>query len=147
MSRFSADDLAAAADDRTIRWRAGLPAEPILSREDQYLSEGRWHIQERNEAWSAGNIHAAWHEQLILDAFFAPVVAGLPGDRWEAEQRSDAATRAAATTGTYRSAAHPHSIYPWRPFVLWLPIAAIVTLIAAFGFRSSGRPAGAGQPA
>jgi hypothetical protein len=69
-----------------------------LSREDQYLSEGLWHVQRRNEAWKSGDIPTAWRENLILEKFFAPVLnaqtyASATLHRWPVEQRAEAASR------------------------------------------------------
>jgi len=69
-----------------------------LSREDQYLSEGLWHVQLRNEAWKNGDIATAWRENLILEKFFAPVLdaqtyASATLHRWPPEQRGEAAFR------------------------------------------------------
>ncbi len=139
LSRFSAEELVAAARDRPARWDGEPPSEGRFSREDHYLAEARWHIQERNEAVSAGDIRAAWHEQLILDAFFEPVLEVLPGVRWPPEQRAEAEARAAAEPGAYRSAAHPHPIYPWNPRVVWTAVAAAVVLITWVGLVR-GRP-------
>ena len=69
-----------------------------FSREDQYLSEGLWHVQRRNEAWEKGDLGAAWRENLILERFFAPVLdvptyASATAQRWPPEQHTEAASR------------------------------------------------------
>ncbi len=99
VSRYSEAQLAAFAADRAGRWRTGPPVTVRrFSREDQYLSEGLWHVQRRNEAWEQGAIGAAWRENLILEKFFAPVLdaqtyASDAPQRWPAEQRAEAASR------------------------------------------------------
>lgn len=101
-SRYSQADLAAAERDRAERWRRHPPlAVRRISREDQYLAEGLSHVRQRNAAWTAGDIAAAWRENRILEQFFAPVLdtptyASKQGNRWPAEQRADAASRVAA---------------------------------------------------
>jgi hypothetical protein len=88
-----------------------------FSREDQYLSEGLWHVQRRNEAWQRGDVAAAWRENLILEKFFAPVLdaqtyASATLHRWPAEQRAEAASRPAVDR-------HPSSRtdYRWPLYV------------------------------
>ena len=99
VSRFTPAQLAALAKERGAQWRASSPvAIHRLSREDQYLSEGLWHVQRRNEAWKNDDIPAAWRENLILERFFAPVLdaqtyASDTAQRWPAEQRAEAASR------------------------------------------------------
>ena len=99
VSRYNAAQLAAFAGDRDGQWRASPPVTiRRFSREDQYLSEGLWHVQRRNEAWEQGDIAAAWRENLILEKFFAPVLdartyASDAPQRWPAEQRAEAASR------------------------------------------------------
>ena len=99
VSRYSGAQLAAFAADRAGQWRTSPPVTVRrFSREDQYLSEGLWHVQRRNEAWEKGDIGAAWRENLILEKFFAPVLdaqtyASEVPQRWPAEQRAEAASR------------------------------------------------------
>ena len=99
MSRYTAPQLAELARDRRARWREAPPVSlRRISREDQYLSEGLWHVQRRNEAWTNGDVAAAWRENLILEKFFAPVLdaqtyASDTLHRWPAEQRAEAASR------------------------------------------------------
>jgi hypothetical protein len=118
VSRHTAAQLSALAQDRAARWRASPPvAIRRFSREDQYLSEGLWHVQRRNEAWQRGDVAAAWRENLILEKFFAPVLdaqtyASATLHRWPAEQRAEAASRPAVDR-------HPSSRtdYRWPLYV------------------------------
>src|SRR5262249_57312308 len=93
-SRFTAAQLTAVAADRTRRWHASPPtAAPTLSREDQYLTEGLWHVRERDRAWNADDPFTAWRENRILEAFFAPVLdtpsyPSLMPARWPVQQRA-----------------------------------------------------------
>jgi len=74
-SRYDAATLLADSADRATRWHANPPTQVRrLSREDQYLSEGLWHIQERNRAWGADDPFTAWRENLLLERFFSPVL-------------------------------------------------------------------------
>ena len=99
VSRYTAAQLAALARDRTVAWKARPPlAIGRVSREDQYLSEGLWHVQRRNQAWENGDIAVAWRENLILERFFTPVLdtqtyASATAQRWPPEQRAEAASR------------------------------------------------------
>jgi hypothetical protein len=98
-ARYTAAELAELARDRAERWAVDPPIVlRRLSREDQYLSEGLWHVQRRNMAWDGGDLSTAWRENVILETFYAPILdaptyAGLEGQRWPAEQRSDAEKR------------------------------------------------------
>src|SRR5688572_7227645 len=74
-SRFTAGALTAAAADRAGRWHREPPATAAgFSREDQYLTEGMWHVQRRNAAAGAGDSRIAWQENRILEIFFDPVL-------------------------------------------------------------------------
>ena len=131
LSRFSAGELEAAALDRAARWGGVPPVERRLSREDHYLSEARWHIQERNQAVSAGEFGVALNEQRILDAFYGPVLDVLPAERWPALQRADVEARAGGATGAFSSKAHPHPIYTWRPAMFWAGVLTAGGVLAA----------------
>jgi hypothetical protein len=99
VSRFTPGELSMLARERTTRWRTDPPVVVArYSREDQYLSEGLWHVQRRNEAWAQGNIAEAWRENMILERFFAPVLdtasyASPAPPRWPPEQRAAAASQ------------------------------------------------------
>ncbi len=87
-----------------------------LSREDHYLSEGWWHVEARNRASSAGHARAAWGENRILEAFFAPVLdtpsyISRTGHRWSAEQREHTRAQVQNPGEPYVSDAHPYPIY------------------------------------
>ena len=55
-----------------VRWSTSPPSgvPRLFSREDQYLTEGLWHVQARNTAWDANDIDAAWGENVILGEYF-----------------------------------------------------------------------------
>ncbi|MBI4888822.1 MAG: VanZ family protein [Acidobacteria bacterium] len=122
-SRYTGTELAAAARERTARWRTDPPlVQRRLSREDQYLTEGLWHVRRRNETWEAGDARAAWRENLILEKFYAPVLdtpsyAGAE-HRWPAAQREEAAQRTAGHREPSASDAYAYPLYvwPWRMF-------------------------------
>jgi len=116
-SRYTASELLANAADRGQRWRT----EPLTtlrrySREDQYMSEGLWHIQARNEA--SGDPLTQWKENLILEKYFQPVL-DFPtyntpnGGRWPQEQRDNIRAIAAGDTRPWVSKANPYPIYAW----------------------------------
>lgn len=99
VSRYTPAQLTALSRDRADRWRRDPPVTiHRFGREDQYLSEGLWHVQRRNSAWESGDLAAAWRENLILETFFGPVLdartyASASAQRWPAEQRAAAASR------------------------------------------------------
>jgi VanZ family protein len=133
-SRYDADALTSASIDRAARWRTTPPgpARP-LSREDQYLSEGLWHVQERNRAWGVDDPFTAWRENLILERFYGAVLDMPTGRsrqtaRWPQQQRDDTAARLASDPGIYISRAAPYPIYAWPPLAFW---SAVVLVIAA----------------
>jgi len=135
-SRYDAAQLGALAADRTARWRVEPPpaTPPRFSREDQYLSEGLWHVQARNKAWEA-DIGRAWLENRILEAYFDPVLDVrtnvVPVSRWPAEQRRDAESRAAQLGAIpSESRAEPLPIYAWPRSIYW----SVVGLIAGILF-------------
>jgi hypothetical protein len=101
-SRFTRAELLDASRNRGIRWRTNPPlAQRRVSREDQYLSEGLWHVSRRDGFWEAGDTDRAWRENRILEKFYLPVLdspthADQRGHRWPDAQREDAARRLAA---------------------------------------------------
>jgi hypothetical protein len=122
-SRYTAEALEQLAHDRAERWRVDPPRiQRRLSREDQYLSEGLWRVRRRNQAWSDGDIATAWHENLILEKFYAPVLdtptyASASRQRWPAAQRDDARARAGDLFARYDSRDYPYALYVWPRFL------------------------------
>jgi VanZ like protein len=118
-SRYSADALQRASQDRAERWRTRPPVlQRRLSREDQYLTEGLWHVARRNGAWAAGDVVTAWRENRILEKFYAPVLdsptyAGREGHRWPPAQRVDAGERRGSKAGPYASHDYAYPLYVW----------------------------------
>jgi hypothetical protein len=148
-SRYSKAGLQQEARDRADRWRANPPIVlRRLSREDQYMDEGLWHVRRRNEAWTDGDIFASWHENLILEKYFAPVLdtpsyAAPAGSRWAPAQRVDAQNRAGA--GPYTSRAEPHPIYIWPRGAFWalaLAMAGVMASSALIVRSTARRPTG-----
>jgi hypothetical protein len=140
-SRYSAGHLAALSAERAERWKRDPPARlRRLSREDQYMTEGVTHVQERNEMWAAGDRVAAWKENRILEKYYAPVLdtpsyVSRTGHRWPAEQRADAEATVARTPAAdhpraYASAAHPSPIYTWPKPLFWAVVAVLMGAIA-----------------
>jgi VanZ family protein len=130
-SQHTIEELNTLQADRAVRWRADPPIGiRRLSREDQYLDEGLWHVRERNRRWEAGDIAAAWHENLILERFFVPVLdsttyASPGGTRWAPEHRADAQSRITLSNAPpFVSAAAPRSIYGWSKAGYWSVVAA-----------------------
>jgi hypothetical protein len=113
-----------------------------LSREDQYLDEGVWHVRERNRTWDEGDITAAWRENLILERFFEPVLdrptyVSLNGNRWPPEHRADAEARADHSRGDFLSLAEPYPILDWNKTAYWIAVLIAAALVAAGGFIAS----------
>lgn len=99
VSRYDAGTLRTLADARRARWATDPPmVRRTLTREDQYRSEGEAHVRARNTAWDAGDVNTAWRENLILEAFYAPVLdtpshISPTGHRWHPDHRADAERR------------------------------------------------------
>ena len=89
-------------------------------------------MQRRNEVADPQRV---WHENLILEKYFAPVL-DFPtystgaGAKWPPEQRANAETRAAIDARAYRSTANPYPIYTWNPVLFWLAVIAVIGTIA-----------------
>jgi hypothetical protein len=140
-SHYTADQLDALSRDRGERWKTDPPKTlRRLSREDQYLDEGLWHVRRRNVV----EVDEAWRENLILERFFAPVLdtptyASPTGNRWPAEQRADLATRIGTAPGEFVSAAEPYPIVAWSKAIYWPAVMALALLLAglsiAIGLR------------
>lgn len=132
-SLYTASELQAHARDRAQRWPANPPIDKTrLAREDQYRTEGIQHVRERNRAWEAGDINAAWRENVILEEYYAPVLD--TGHRWSSEQRRDAETRASAPRAApYVSGAYPYHVYTWRPLLWWIAVIGIACVILVAG--------------
>ena len=132
-SHYSPEELQQLASDRLGRWRVNPPLVlKRLSREDQYLDEGLWHIRERNRRWEAGDYEVAFRENAILERYFAPVIdtksyAAPESSRWPPEQKADARQRAKGGI-TFISEAEPYPIFATPRWQFW---AAVLTFSAA----------------
>ena len=118
-SRYTAAELSELARDRAGRWRAQPPrVQRRLSPEDQYLTEGLWHVQRRNQALSAGDMPEAWRENRILEQFYAPILdvptyANLLGHGWSVEQRLEVEAQVGTDRGPAMIDAYPYPLYVW----------------------------------
>jgi hypothetical protein len=129
-SRFSAPELRALSAGPAGRWPVARPSPPLLSREDHYLSEATFHIQERNRSLGDGNAAAAWRENLILERFYRPVLDfAMPASRWPPEQRVDVAARAAGDRRVYVSEAYPLPLYAWNRTWFWAATAVLIGIV------------------
>jgi hypothetical protein len=146
-SRHTAPELDALQRDRADRWLTAPPLNiPRLSREDQYLDEGLWHVRERNRRWDAQEITAAWHENLILERFFAPLLdrqtyVSPGGNRWPPEHRADAQSRAVPDPA-FVSQAETYPILAWSKPLYWSAVVAVALLCVGLPMlkrRSTGR--------
>jgi VanZ family protein len=142
-SQHTLHELNALQADRAERWKTAPPVGiRRLSREDQYLDEGLWHVRERNRRWDAGDVRAAWHENLLLERFFAPVLDSKTylspnGTRWPPEHRLDAEKRVTPINSPFVSAAAPRTIYAWSKPVYWLAVSALCLLFLIPAARRS----------
>lgn len=155
-SRFTASELEHASKDRARRWSEAGPPTAVrrLSREDQYLAEGLWHVQRRNDAVVEAQMLSAWMENRILERYFAPVLdhpsyASPAPSRWPPEQRSSVEGQVAAgqpgNEGTlYISRANPFPLLLWNR-TMFRTLAAVATLACVLLFvrGSASRVAGA----
>jgi hypothetical protein len=150
-SRYTAGELAELSAARGRQWQADPPplTIPRLSREDQYLTEGIEHVRRRNELWDEGDRAAAWHENRILEQYYAPVIGvrsyhAKDGSRWPDEQRRhaelarEAGGAEARPAGTdvplYVSRSNPAPIYTWPKPLFWLAtLAAVGAILGATG--------------
>jgi VanZ family protein len=137
MSIYSGGDLDRLAADRIERWRTNPPI--VLKRfsaEDQYMSEGLWHVQRRNRAWDAGDVGTAVEENMILERFFSPVLdtpsfVSKTGHRWSAAHKNEAETRLSQETSAsaaYLSDANTYPIFTWSRTMFWTVVGVLVTL-------------------
>jgi len=136
-SHYTEDELNNLQGHRAALWQTQPPINiPRLSREDQYLDEGLWHVRKRN---SAEQISEAWRENLILERFFVPVLdmptyASPSGNRWPPEQRADISQRAGGSD-SFVSTAESYPIVVWSGRAFWsvVILVALVLAIAPFG--------------
>lgn len=114
LSRYSGVRLLELSADRAALWAADPPlVRRTLAREDQYRSEGEAHVRARNTAWDREDYRTAWHENLILERYYAPVLdtpshISATGHRWHPDHRTDAERRVADL--------------PQIPFVSYAPV-------------------------
>ena len=92
------------------------------------------HVRERNRCWTEQNVRCAWHENLILEQYFAPVLdtpsyVSANGFRWPSEQRADAATRQPPDDGLYSSEAKEVPIVVWSKIGFWCAVTGVVVLL------------------
>jgi VanZ family protein len=130
-SQFDAAALTVAATDRAARWRTEPPRTGDgIAREDHYLAEGQWHVQRRNEAAAGTDGWRAWHENMILETFFAPVLD--LGSRWSEEARAQAERHALPDHASYVSNAEPYRIYAMNKWLYWSVTMGLLVAIWIF---------------
>lgn len=134
-SHYSAERLVELSRDRAARWQTDPPTVlRRLSREDQYMDEGLWHVRRRNAAAAA----EAWAENRILEEFYAPVLdapsyVSATGHRWPAGQRANIEREAAGSGHWIVSRAEPYPIYTLPRWSLWSAAVSAVLAIALLG--------------
>ena len=137
-SIYSASELDALARDRVREWATNPPVArpPRLSREDQYMSEGLLHVQERNRRWGAGEVTEAWFENRILEKYFPPVLdtpsyISKTGLRWPSEQRADGERRSSKDSRAFISHAQGEfPIFTWPRSAFYTISAVVVCMLA-----------------
>lgn len=136
-SHYPESRLLELALERTAAWRRDPPLVlRRLSREDQYMDEGLWHVRRRNSV----EPRESWEENQILETFYAPVLdtpsyASATGHRWSREQRAAVAAHAAGERERYVSAAEPYPIYTFPRWWLWSSAMAAIVILALSGSR------------
>jgi hypothetical protein len=136
-SRYTWQALMATRDARAAEWRVRPPvALRRISREDQYLSEGMFHVQWRNRMWTEGDLEAAWWENRILETYYEPVLdtpsyVSTTGHRWPPEQRAHAAAHAASRRQPYVSGAYPVPVFTWPRSLFWSAHVLLAALVFA----------------
>lgn len=115
-----------AAELSKTPWTGTTTVVPGFAREDHYLSEALWHLQERNRAEGQHEPQTAWHENLILERFYAPVLDAV--GRWPPEQR-EARRLEAAPSKPYVSNAAPYPIFTVSRPLFWAIVAVLLALI------------------
>ena len=129
-SHYSEVELNTLQAHRAGLWKTQPPiAIRRLSREDQYLDEGLWHVRRRNGA----EVDEAWRENLILERYFVPVLdlptyASPEGNRWPAEQRADFGARA-SNSASFVSAAEAYPIVVWPETAYWIVVVLVALLL------------------
>lgn len=152
-SRYSGGTLESLASTRQDEWRAH-PLPLVLqrvSREDQYMTEGVTHVQERNEHLAANDPRSAWLENRILEKYYGPVLdtpsyVSRTGHRWAPEQRADVESRAPASGPAYASQANPYPIYAWPRGLFWIASIGVAATLWLVCTRLDRRRAGSATP-
>ena len=141
-SHYSPEELQQLSSERLGRWRVDPPIVlERLSREDQYLDEGLWHIRERNRRWDAGDYDVALRENEVLERYFAPVIdtksyAAPELSRWPPEQKADARRRAKGGI-TFISEAEPYPILATPRWQFWAAVVALAASALLLGLRNT----------
>ncbi len=152
-SRYARSTLESLAASKREEWRIH-PLPLVLqrvSREDQYMTEGVTHVQERNEQLTANDHAAAWKENRILEKYYAPVLdtpsyVSRTGHRWSPEQRADVASRVSRTDAGYVSAANPYPIYAWSRGWFWVASVGLAAVVWFVCVRLDSAARGSGKP-
>jgi hypothetical protein len=141
-SRYSRETLESLATTTQGEWRVHPPPLVLqrVSREDQYMTEGVTHVQERNEHLAANDPRSAWIENRILEKYYAAVLdtpsyVSRTGHRWAPEQRADVESRAPAKDVAYMSEANPYPIYDWPRGLFWIASLGAAATVWLVGTR------------
>ena len=133
-SHYTGQQLAELSRDRAAAWQSHPPLVfRRLSREDQYMDEGLWHVRRRNLV----EPHESWAENQILETFYAPVLdtpsfTSATGHRWSPEQRANAEAQGAGGEGRFVSQAQPYPIYAFPRWWLWSAAVGAIAILSAW---------------
>ena len=137
-SGLDAQTLTRAAVERPAKWHAAEPPARGLAREDHYLSEGLWHVQQRNIAITDGDAMTAWYENVILEKYYAPVLER--GARLANDQRRDLEQRVHNVPSQgFVSTAHPYPIYIISRGMFWITVALAIAVVIWVCLREPSR--------
>ena len=137
-SGLDAETLTRAAVERPAKWQTAEPPDRGLAREDHYLSEGLWHVQQRNIAISEGDAVTAWYENLILEKYYRPVLER--GARLSNDQRRDLERRVHdVPSQDFVSTANPYPIYTISRGLFWTTIALAIAVVIWVCLREPSR--------
>jgi VanZ family protein len=134
-SQFTGETLAGLSASRAALWAQYPPAArpPAFSREDHYLTEALWHVQERNTQWNGGQPAVALGEERILERYFSAALR--LGHEWPAAQREDAERRAGAASPAFTSRAERLPVWTWPRWAFWSAVTTLTTAILVAGMK------------
>lgn len=149
LSSYTAEQLPRVAAERARRWQTDPPTLHPLAREDRYFTEGTWRVAHRNAHFHAGRLLAAWREQLVLERYYAPVLArrglasGAPLDLATHDRARLARAGMRRPDARYESPVLADRIALWpSKRQLWVGAGALAAGLLAVAWRTGDRARG-----